>query len=110
MEDDNLLTEIQKYKNEEAQRDFLISHYTYQVREHFEELLFDNEFTEYLHDTYIDILSELITNGVLHSKSNTFALMFVDKYKTKFSISDNGIGLEESIRTKMKPSYYTPTN
>lgn len=35
----------------------------------------------------IVILSELITNSVLHSQSTVFALMFVDRYKTKSILS-----------------------
>lgn len=108
LEDDNLKNLIENFKFEEQRRDYLISHYTYKVREHFEELLFDNKYTLSLHNSYIDILSELITNGVLHSKSQTFALMFVDRYKTKFSISDNGIGLEASMLTKEPTIYYKP--
>ena len=34
--------------------------------------------------------------------------MFVDRFKTKFSISDNGIGLEASIQTKAPSFYYKP--
>jgi hypothetical protein len=108
LDDDNLLEELKLYQTDEQRRDFLISHYTYKVREHFEELLFDNEHTDSFHNTYIDILAELITNGVIHSKSNTFALMFVDRFKTKFSISDNGIGLDTSIKAKLSTFYYQP--
>jgi len=108
LQDDSLLEELRLYLTDEQKRDFLISHYTYKVREHFEELLFDNEHTLPFHNTFIDILSELITNGVIHSGSNTFALMFVDRYKTKFSISDNGIGLRTSMNAKIATFYYKP--
>lgn len=108
LNDDNLYSKIKNIESEEGRRDFLNSYYTYKVKEHFGELLFENENTYHLHNSFIDILSELITNGVLHSKSNTFALMFVDKYKTKFSISDNGIGFEESMESKETTFYYKP--
>lgn len=79
----------------------------YNVQNHFQELLFDNDNTSNNHNTYIDILSELITNGVIHSQSTTYAMMFVDKYQTKFSISDNGIGLKNSLSSKNSfPFYY----
>ena len=107
LDDDNLTDLLAGFEKEENKRDFLISHYTYKVREHFEELLFENQSTLSYHNTYIDILSELITNGVLHSKSQTFALMFVDRFKTKFSISDNGIGFEASMQLKESTFYYT---
>lgn len=106
LSDDNLNSHLQNLKTDEEQRDFLVSHYTYKVREQFKELLFDNIYTAALHNTYIDILSELITNAVLHSKSNAFALMFVDRFKTKFSISDNGLGLEKSMEFKQSNGYY----
>jgi len=107
LDDDNLNVSLDSFEKEDDKRDFLISHYTYKVREHFEELLFENQSTLSYHNTYIDILSELITNGVLHSKSQTFALMFVDRFKTKFSISDNGIGFEASMQLKESTFYYT---
>lgn len=107
LSDDNLSMILKGFDTEDDQRDYLISHYTYKIREHFEELLYDNNNTSKLQNTYIDILSELITNGVLHSKSDTFALMFVDRFKTKFSISDNGIGLKESMKNKSDLFYYT---
>jgi len=110
LSDDGLSDVLREYPDDDQKRDFLISHYTYKVRDHFQELLFDNESTAYLHNTYIDILSELITNAVLHSGSNAYALMFVNKFKTKFSISDNGVGFEGSMKTKTPTSYYKPNS
>ncbi len=106
--DNNLLDQLKTFTNEDEERDFLISEYTYIVREHFQELLFDNINTNDQSDFYIEILSELITNGVLHSKSNTYALMFVNNFATKFSISDNGIGFEESLKSKNGNFIYNP--
>ncbi|RKE80868.1 MULTISPECIES: ATP-binding protein [Sphingobacterium] len=89
-------------------RDQINSMTSYYVQEHFRELLFDNPNTIEYHNTYIDILSELITNGVIHSGSTTYAMMFVDRYRTKFSISDNGIGLKKSLDSKVFfPFYYS---
>jgi len=95
--------------NEEIElRDTINSLTAYSVQEHFTELLFDNVNTHKNHNTYIDILSELITNGVLHSGSTTYAMMFVDTSKAKFSISDNGIGLSGSLYSKKDfPFYYS---
>lgn len=50
----------------------------------------------------------MITNGVIHSKSEVFALMFSDRFNTKFSISDNGIGLIQSMIRKEENFFYTP--
>lgn len=108
LNDNNLLAELKNFTDEDSKRDFLISEYIYIVRDHFQQLLFDNENTINNTDLYIEILSELITNGVLHSKSNTFALMFVNKFATKFSISDNGIGFTESLKRKQADFLYTP--
>lgn len=108
LNDNNLSERIINFKDDDEKRDFLISEYIYVVREHFQELLFDNINTSENVDFYIEILSELITNGVLHSKSNTFALMFVNKFSTKFSISDNGIGFEESLKSKRETFLYKP--
>jgi hypothetical protein len=108
LKDNNLYQKLESFQSEDEKRDFLISEYTYIVREHFQELLFEGTNTSSRTDFYIEILSELITNGVLHSKSNTFALMFVNRFSTKFSISDNGIGFEESLKSKKRDFIYTP--
>lgn len=93
--------------NEILLRDQVNSLASYYVQQHFEELLFNYEHTRENHNTYIDILSELITNGIVHSKSTTYAMMFVDKNYTRFSISDNGIGLKDSHKNKTNfPFYY----
>lgn len=91
---------VEHFQNDDEIRDFLISENTYLVKEHFQELLSDNANTLFKSNFYVSILAELITNGVLHSKSNAFALMFVNKFSTKFSISDNGIGFESSLASK----------
>ncbi len=108
LDEDELKLVLQNLSSGEKQRDFLISHFTYKVREHFQELLFDNDYTAEQYNTYIDILSELITNSVIHSKSIAFALMFVDRFKTKFSITDNGVGFSESMKLKPKTAFYEP--
>lgn len=108
LDDDNLISKLEVFGNEDERRDFLISEYVYTVRQHFQELLFENSNTSNKTDYYVELLSELITNGVLHSKSNTFALMFVNNFSTKFSISDNGIGFEESLKSKSSNLLYTP--
>jgi len=90
-------------------RDHVNSVVSYNVQSHFRDLLYDNENTANNHNEYINILSELITNGVIHSQSTTYAMMFVDKYQTKFSISDNGVGFKNSLNSKQSiPFYYTP--
>ena len=108
LEDDDLKNKILKFDKDDEKRDFLISEYVYIVRDHFKDLLFDNSNTSDKADYYIKLLSELITNGVLHSKSNTFALMFVNRFSTKFSISDNGIGFEKSLQCKTESFLYKP--
>ncbi len=108
LSENNLAQKLEEYTAEDDKRDYLISEYSYIVRDHFQDLLFDNANTADKIDLYIEILSELITNGVLHSKSNTFALMFVNKFATKFSISDNGIGLVESLKSKSPDFLYEP--
>jgi len=101
LNDDNLKNKLIKItEGEPAKRDYLVQHYTYKVKEHFYDLLFENYTTNHLTNEFIEILAELITNGVLHSKSDAFVLMFSDKFKTKFAISDNGIGLYESLNNK----------
>lgn len=107
LNDDNLKNKLKGItEGEPAKRDYLVEYYTYKVKEHFYDLLFENNTTNHLTNEFIEILSELITNGVLHSKSDAFVLMFSDKFKTKFSISDNGIGLYESLNSKKDASEF----
>lgn len=84
----------------EDQRDYLIEHYTYKVKDHFQDILIESKQNNDVVFEYVQIMSELITNGVLHSFSDVYALMFTDNEKTSFSISDNGIGLYESLLLK----------
>lgn len=90
--------------SEDEKRDYFIEHYSYKVYEHFDALL--RESTGDFVSLYVDILSELITNGIIHSGSDVFALMFSDKYSIKFSISDSGIGLYDSLDKKESNIYY----
>lgn len=100
-----LKSNVESIKNDEEKRDYLVEHYTFKVKEHFGLLLFETA-DDHLADSYVMILAELITNGVIHSGADTFALMFSDRYKTKFSISDNGIGLAESLKVKKDLNFY----
>jgi hypothetical protein len=84
----------------ERKRDFLVEYFTYKVKDHFTVLLHKASKSKELTFEYIEILSELITNGVLHSGSDAFVLMFSNNEKTSFSISDNGIGLYDSLLVK----------
>ena len=84
---------------DDKKRDYFIEYYSYKVFEHFDTLL--QESTNEFSSLYVDVLSELITNGIMHSGSDVFALMFSDKYSIKFSISDNGIGLYQSLQNKL---------
>ncbi|WP_321278821.1 hypothetical protein [Marinifilum fragile] len=107
LHEDGLKEQLLRFERDEEKRDYLNSHFTYKVKEHFGDLLFENEYTSQQHNSFIDILSELITNGVMHSNSETYALMFSDRFATKFSISDNGIGLSNSMLEKENTFYYT---
>jgi len=102
----NLNFKTSSYQEEITLRDHILSIISYKVREHYAELLFDNEYTLKAYNLYIDILSELITNGILHSGSTTYSMMFVDRFKCKFSISDNGIGLRKSLESKSSDNFY----
>ncbi|WP_461788242.1 hypothetical protein [Pedobacter sp.] len=106
--DDNLRTSLIGYTKEEDKRDYLLSHYTYKAQEHFYDLLYENPLTADAKNSYLDIISELITNAVLYSDSNAYVLMFSDRYKTKFSISDNGVGFKATLSNKKENYYYKP--
>lgn len=97
---DGVIKNLIHEKQPEEQRDYLIEYYTYKVKEHFEKILKESSQNEDVVFEYVQIMSELITNGVLHSHSDVYSLMFTDKEKTSFSISDNGIGLLESLMLK----------
>lgn len=91
-------------EDEEDRRDRFVEYYSFEVTEHFQTLL--QEFSSDNVYFYVDVLSELITNGVMHSGTDVFALMFSDRFATKFSISDNGVGFEASLSKKEDTLYY----
>ncbi len=105
-------------KNEEEKRDILVEYYMFKVEDRFSKLynkIEDNR--SFLQRStnildykkfYLHILPELITNGVLHSGANTFASLFNDGFKTKISVSDNGVGLQKSMETKTNYGFYSP--
>lgn len=99
LNEDNLKNKIEGF-TPERQRDYLVEYYTYKVKEHFGLLFQSNQYTKELVFDFIEILAELITNGVLHSSSDAYVLMFSNSEKTSFSISDNGIGLFGSLLIK----------
>lgn len=104
-------------KNEEEKRDILVEYYMFKVEERFSKLynrIEDNR--SFLQNStnildyrkfYLHILPELITNGVLHSGANTFASLYNDGFKTKISVSDNGVGLQKSMEAKTNYGFYT---
>lgn len=99
LNEDSYLKEIySSLRSEDEKRDYFIEYYSYKVSDHFEVLL--RESTNQFASLYVDILSELITNGIMHSGTDVFALMYSDKYSIKFSISDNGMGLYNSLNGK----------
>lgn len=98
--DDKLIYDLlNSTETEENKRDSLVEYYSNEVYNHFAPILQEETTSEFAND-YVDILSELITNGIMHSESDVFALMFSDKFSTKFSICDSGIGLGQSLMKK----------
>lgn len=59
-----------------------------------------NVFNEYEISDVLNIFSEIICNAILYSKSYSFTNVHTNKYKTLISISDIGIGFEESLKQK----------
>lgn len=104
--DDSFLMAIDSDEriSEDEKRDYFVEYYSYKVYEHFDVLL--RETTNEFASLYVEILSELITNGIMHSGSDVYALMFSDKFSIKFSISDNGVGLHNSLKKKVNDEYY----
>lgn len=114
-QDDNLKFELNGL-NEEEKRDKLVEYYMFKVEKKFSKLFPEFSVSKnFLQNTtniidyrkfYIHVLPELITNGVLHSGANTFASLYKDSYKTKISVSDNGIGFEQSMNKKQNLGFY----
>lgn len=114
-QDDNLRLELDGL-TEEEKRDKLVEYYMFKVEKRFSKLFPEfNSSKNFLQNTsniidyrkfYVHVLPELITNGVLHSGANTFASLYKDMYKTKISVSDNGIGFNESLNSKENLGFY----
>ncbi|WP_158991703.1 hypothetical protein [Mucilaginibacter sp. L196] len=105
---DTGVIDVNHIKGEEAKRDFLIEHFSFVVVEHFYSLLSEMGVSENAKNNQVDILSELITNGLYHSGSDAYVMMFNSPYKTICSIADNGIGLQATIKNKEASAYYEP--
>ncbi|WP_297423927.1 hypothetical protein [Clostridium sp.] len=54
----------------------------------------------------LDIISEIICNSILYSKSISYSFIQTDKYKSNFSISDSGIGFKKSLLNKNNVKTY----
>lgn len=105
IDDDDIWINLISIDDNEKRRDFLLQYFTHIVNDHFRQLLNSTHAIKYKNE-FIDILSELITNGLIHSGSDAFAMMFTNQYKTTFSISDCGKGLYNTISTKKEDKYY----
>jgi len=94
-------SKITDHKDKEVFRDKLLERLeTYILPEHFYNIMQDKELTrENIYDTF-ERLAEPISNGILHSKSPTIVMIQTSKYSTKISISDAGIGFENSYLEK----------
>ena len=97
-DEDELLKISHTLGDEDEKRDLFVEHYSYLVTKHFWSLL--QEFADDKIIFYTEVLSDLITNGVIHSGTDVFALMFSDRFATKLSVSDNGVGFESSLSKK----------
>ncbi|MFH1119503.1 MAG: hypothetical protein V1775_06735 [Bacteroidota bacterium] len=92
---------IDSIPKKEKYRDKLIEKLeSYILPDQFYTILQDKELTrENIYNTF-ERLAEPISNGILHSKSPTTVMVQTTKYRTKISISDAGIGFENSLTEK----------
>jgi len=68
-------------------------------------LKFLNRIEEYEMEYFLDVLSEIISNSILYSLSESFATVHANKYKTLISIADIGIGFREAFGKKKNYDY-----
>lgn len=94
--------------SEEVKRDDLIEHFSFLVNRHFKDLLADSLTGDQTKRDVVRTMAELITNGLFHSESDTYVMMFSNRYKISCSISDDGIGLYPTISKKEPTAYYRP--
>ncbi|PTQ92010.1 hypothetical protein C8P68_1156 [Mucilaginibacter yixingensis] len=107
--DDSAMASVVDSKcSEEAQRDDLIEYFSFSVTKHFEELISDADTDNRTRRNVINTMAELITNGLFHSKSDAYVMMFSGRFKLSCSIADKGIGLYPTIADKPPTSYYEP--
>ena len=87
-------------------RDNLIEYFRFLVPKQFGVLLEDKTITKERFNDFVDILSELVTNSLVHSKSDCYALMHTNQFRTALSIVDIGIGFFNSFDQKGSNEYY----
>ncbi|PWS33384.1 hypothetical protein [Pedobacter paludis] len=92
----------------EKRRDALIEHFSFLATSHFENLVNDIGTDNFIKTQFVQIISELITNGIFHSGSDVYMMMFSNRFKTSCSIADIGVGLFDTIMAKEKTAYYNP--
>jgi hypothetical protein len=105
-EDDSGIMAYKKQGSAESQRDYLIEYFYYLTTTHFGPLIERTTNDESLIDHLFDTLSELTTNGIYHSETDVFVMMFNTAKRCSCSISDYGKGLYKSMETKASNSYY----
>ena len=97
---------VKRSINDEDLRDNLIEYFKFLIPNQFGVLLEDKTITSEKFNDFVDILSELITNSLVHSESDCFALMHTNKYRTALSIVDIGIGFYSSFDKKESNGFY----
>jgi hypothetical protein len=101
------LRHINLIENPEKRRDALIEHYLYKTGNDFEGLISEIPTSSSIRNQLVQTMAELITNGIFHSDSDVYVMMFNNRYKTTCSIADIGKGLHESLKTKPPTPYYS---
>lgn len=90
-------TDVREINDIEVRRDYLLHNIRKNIMEQCWKILSDiHKLPENLMNDTIDGLAETLTNASMYSESDSYAYLASDKYGTKASISDCGVGLQKS--------------
>lgn len=93
-----IYADVEKIKEPMQKRDFISDCLRDRSKVIYQNVLSDtNKLPENIIGATIDAIVEIETNAIMYSQSHSFTYVASDRYGTKISIADSGIGFKESF-------------
>lgn len=103
--------DVAKIEDMEVRRTYLSDNIQKNIEEQCRSILLDtHKLPENLIKFTIEGLAEILTNASIYSKNSSYAYLASDKYGTKGSVCDCGVGLKESFEKQGKECKWVKKN